>query len=206
MKYVARVAFPVAFAIVFSVSLFAQEFSADVISRTADGKVSRSELYQTPDKERFDSTIALGAGKTIETHMIIDRRGKLIYLIEPQQKTILVNHVLQLASNAAASGSNTNPCEELMKMVNPTVLKQQFVCEQVGHESVNGRSAEKWRMESAWLGNGPAFLWVDSQVKTAAKWILVNGSLGELQNIKVGPQPASLFELPADYRRQDLPQ
>jgi hypothetical protein len=206
MKYVAWVGFSVVFAFVFSVSSFAQEFSADVISRTADGKVSRSKLYQTPDKERFDSTVELGVGKAIETHMIIDRRGKLIYLIEPQQKTILVNHVLQLASNAAASGSNTNPCEELMKMVNPTVVKQQFVCKQVGHESVNGRSAEKWQMESAGLGNGPVFLWVDSQVKTAVKWTLADGSSGELQNIKVGPQPASLFELPADYRRQDLPQ
>lgn len=206
MKYVAGVAFSVAFAFVLSVPSFAQEFSADVISRTADGKVSRSKLYQTSDKERFDSIVQLEAGKAIETHMTIDRRSKLIYLIEPQQKTILVNHVLQLAGNAAASSSSSaNPCGQLMQMVNPMVVKQQFVCKQVGQESVHGRSAEKWQMESAWLGNGPAFLWVDSQVKTAVKWTLADGSSGELQNIKVGAQPASLFELPADYRRQDLP-
>ena len=37
------------------------------------------------------------------------------------------------------------------------------------------------------------------------KWTLSDGSSGELQNIKVGAQSASLFELPADYRKQDLP-
>jgi len=86
MKYVAGVAFSVAFAFVLSVPSFAQEFSADVISRTADGKVSRSKLYQTSDKERFDSIVQLEAGKAIETHMTIDRRSKLIYLIERSRK------------------------------------------------------------------------------------------------------------------------
>ena len=206
MKTVVQLGLSMAFAFVLSGAAFTQEFSADVISRAADGKVSKSKLYQTRDKERFDATVELKAGKTIDTHMIIDRRERLIYLIEPQKKTILVNHVLQLVDNSSASGSTSaNPCEDLMQVINPIVVKQQFACKQVGHESVSGRSAEKWQMESKWFGSGPAFLWVDSQIKTAIKWTLADGSSGELQNIKVGAQPASLFELPADYRRVDLP-
>ena len=206
MKHIAWIGFSLAVAFVLSASASAQEFSADMISRSADGKMTKSKVYQTPDKKRFDSNVEIKPGTSIETRMIIDRREKLIYLVEPQQRTILVNHALQVASNTSGSGpSSTNPCEDLMQWVNPTVVGQQFACKQVGYESVNGRSTEKWQMDSKWLGRGPAYLWVDSQIKTTIKWTLADGSSGELQNIKVGAQSASLFELPADYRKQDLP-
>jgi hypothetical protein len=206
MKNILWINSSVAIAFVLSAPAFAQEFSADMISRTADGKVSKSKLYQTPEKERFDSTVQIRPGSSIETHMIIDRRGKLIYLVEPQQKVILVNHVLQVANNTSGNGSSSaNPCEQLMSTINPVVMKQQFACKQLSHEVMNGRSVEKWQMESKWWGSGPAYLWVDSQIKAAIKWKLPDGSSGELQNIQVGTQPASLFELPADYRKQELP-
>lgn len=206
MKNIARIGFSLGVAFLLSASASAQEFSADMISRSAEGKITKSKLYQTPNKERFDSNVEIKPGTSIETRMIIDRHEKLIYLVEPQQRTILVNHALQVASNTSGSGSSgSNPCEDLMRTINPVVVKQQFACKQVGHESVNGRSAEKWQMDSKWLGSGPAYLWVDSQIKTAIKWTLSDGSSGELQNITVGAQSASLFELPADYRKQDLP-
>ena len=207
MKNIPTIGFSVAIALLPPAPVLAQEFSAEIISRAADGKVSKSKLYQTPEKERLDSTVQLTPGKTVDTHMIIDRREKMIYLVEPQQKMVLINHVLQSASNTSGSASSTaNPCEELMRMINPIVVKQQFGCKQVGRESVNGRGAEKWQMDSKGLGSGSAYLWVDLRIKTAIRWTLPDGSSGELQNIKLEPQPASLFELPANYRKQDLPQ
>lgn len=208
MKNIVGVSLSLTFVFVLSTSAFAQEFSADIISRSADGKVTKSKLYQTADKTRFDSTVEIKPGTSIETRLIIDRHEKLMYLIEPQQRTILVNHVLQVASNTSASGSSSfNPCEELMRMINPAVAKQQFAskCKQFGHEFVNGRSTEKWQMDGKWLGSGPAFFWVDPQIRAAIKWTLADGSSGELQNVKVGAQSASLFALPADYRKQELP-
>ena len=206
MENIARIGLPLAIAFLFSTSLSAQEFSADMVSRSVDGKVTTSKLYQTVDKERFDSTVEIKPGTHMETHLIIDRRKKLIYLVEPQQKTILVNHVLEIASETSRSGpSRPNPCEELMRAINPIATKQQFACKQDGYESVNGRSAELWQMDSKLWGSGSAYLWVDAQIKATIKWTLPDGSSGELQNIKVGPQSASLFELPEDYRKQDLP-
>lgn len=206
MKSMAWTAAVIMFALTLSIRICAQEFSADMASRAADGKVTKSRLYRTANKQRFDSAVALPSGRTIETRMIIDLREKLIYLVEPQQKTILVNHVLQLVSNATDNGSSSsNPCQELMRTINPRAVKQQFQCVRIGSESVNGRAADKWRMDSASLGRAPAYLWVDSQVKALLKWTMPDGSSGELENIKVGPQPDSLFELPAGYRRQDLP-
>ena len=189
-------------------SMSAQEFSADMISRSADGKVTKSKLYLTLDKTRFDTTVEIKPGTRIETRMIIDRREKLIYLIEPQQKRILVNHALQGTGNASMRGpsASASPCEELMGMINPAVVKYRFACRRMGHETVNGRSTEKWEMDSQWMTGSPAYLWVDSQIKTAIKWRMPDGSSGELQDLKIGAQPASLFILPGDYRKQDLPQ
>lgn len=199
-----RTAVSLPLALVVSAPAFAQEFSADVTNRMAGGNVSTGKIYQTPDKTRFDMT-ATFLGKTMDTRMIIDRRARLIYLIEPQQKTILINHALQLAGGQSGTNSpTTNPCEDLMRLISPMAAGQQFTCKLLGHETVSGRGADKWQMDSKWLG-GPALLWVDAQVRTAIKWTLADGTSGELQNIRVGAQPASLFELPADYRRQDLP-
>ena len=206
MKNIAGIAVSLVVAFLPSASASSQQFSADMISRAVDGKVSKNKLYQTPDKERFDSTVEIKPGTSIETHMVIDRHEKMIYLIEPQQKMILVNHVLQVAGGPSASGSSSsNPCEELMRMINPAFAQQQFACKQLGHEFVNGRSTEKWQMDSMELGSGPAYLWVDSQIKAAIKWTLPDGSSGELQNIKLGAQSPGLFQLPTDYRKQDLP-
>ena len=184
---------------------FAQEFSADLINRAADGKVSKGKLYRTAEKERVDLTVEL-QGKPVDTHMIFDWRERVIYLVEPQQNRVLINHALQGAGSAFKGGSlSSNPCEELMRRLNPIIPKQQFTCRQVGHETVNGRGAEKWQTEIRWLGNGPAYLWVDSQIRTAIKWTLPDGSSGELRNIEVRSQPPGVFELPANYRRLDLP-
>ena len=61
MKNISRFGFSLVAAFLLSTSASAQEFSADVISRSADGKVTKSRLYQKPDKERFDSTVVVRA-------------------------------------------------------------------------------------------------------------------------------------------------
>jgi len=93
--------------------LQAQDFSADVTVKTADGKVNKGEFYHTANKDRYDS-----AG----TRLITDREQKLIYLVEPAKKLILVNHALRAADNAT-----DNSCADLLKAAFGT----QLLCEQV---------------------------------------------------------------------------
>ncbi len=184
----------------------AQEFSADVISHMLGGQVSKGKMYSTANKMRFDSSIKMPGGKVMESRMIMDRSAKLIYIVEPQQRTILVNHVLERMHSSGSSGS---VCADLAQALGPSLPQGMQSCKQVGSETVMGRSASKWQVEMRTLTGqmGVGSVWVDSQLKTAVKWDfpgLGSGS-GELQNIQVGSQPASLFVLPADYRRQDLP-
>lgn len=194
--------------VLFAATLQAQEFSADVITKLPDGKVQKGKLYHTANKERYDSSVEKKPGSVIETHMIIDHEHKLIYLVEPQQKSILVNHALQAVSNPATGGPGDSSCADLANALGPVMAQQGASgCKRIGSESVNGRSTDKWEMhlKLGIIQLGTGTVWVDSQLRTSIKWQLSGGDSGELQNIQPGPQPASLFVLPADYRKQDLP-
>jgi hypothetical protein len=188
------------------------DFSADTVN-TTNGKVSRGRIYHTANKDRLDTTLHLPAmmgrpARDSETHMITDREQKLIYLVEPQKKLILVNYALQIVSRDAPDRSPDKSCAELAKASGSMVaMKGASNCRQIGSENVNGRSAALWEVQ---VGMGTIQLgtwaeWVDSQWKMTVKWRTADGTTGELENIQLGPQPASLFVLPADYRRQDLP-
>jgi hypothetical protein len=193
-------------------TLHAQEFSADVIVKGSDGKMSTGKLYHTASKDRYDSSVEVPTipggkpGRIVEARMIMDREQKLIYIVEPQQKVILVNSLLQGVSIAATGGSSDNSCAEIANTLGPMAPRLFLVgCKRSGSENVNGRSTVKWEvhMKVGTLELGPSTVWVDSQLKTGIKWQL-GGDSGELHNIQPGSQPASLFVLPADYRRQDL--
>ena len=74
-------------------------------------------------------------------------------------------------------------------------------CHKVGNETVNGRSTIKYEGTNA--KGEPGSAWFDSKLRFPVKWEGKNGS-GEMQNIKEGPQPASLFEIPAGYTKMDM--
>jgi hypothetical protein len=202
-------------AVIFGVPLVAMQlpdFSADTVN-TTNGKVSRGRIYHTANKDRVDTTTHLPAmmgqpARDRETHMITDREQKLIYVVEPQKKLILVNYALQIVSDDRLDHSPDRSCVELAKVSGSMVaMKGASNCKQLGSESVNGRAAAIWEVH---VGMGAIQLgtwkvWVDSQWSMAIKWQTADGTTGELENVQFGPQSASLFVLPADYRRQDLP-
>jgi hypothetical protein len=77
----------------------------------------------------------------------------------------------------------------------------------LGAEIVNGRQVEKWEQTSARPDavKQSAFQWYDPQLKIAIREELPGGFYRELNNIRVGQQPAQLFEIPAGFRRIEIP-
>lgn len=78
----------------------------------------------------------------------------------------------------------------------------------IGNEQIEGRQVEKWRSSV----QGPQGMvqseqWYDPQLNIAIRQHAPDGSLRELHNIVVGPQPDELFRLPQGYRlRQSVQQ
>ena len=116
-----------------------------------------------------------------------------------------MSHVLE---KIRYPGSSDNLCADLVQALGPSLPQGIQSCQQVGSETVMGRSTSKWQVQVRTLTGkiGTGSVWVDAQLRNAIRWDFSgSGSgVGELQNIQAGPQPASLFVLPGDYRRQDL--
>jgi hypothetical protein len=75
-------------------------------------------------------------------------------------------------------------------------------CHKVGNETVNGRSTIKYAAKSA--SGDASTIWVDPKIAFPVKWEGKSGG-GELQNIQVGTQSSSLFEVPAGYKKMEMP-
>jgi len=79
----------------------------------------------------------------------------------------------------------------------------------LGKDTVNGRAADKYKVTYQIEGSkSEMFQWIESGSNLPVKSAAVDGSWSvEYMNIKTGPQPDSLFEVPADYEKfsMDMP-
>jgi len=79
-------------------------------------------------------------------------------------------------------------------------------CKDGGPETLNGRTSQKWEIRQSVQGQTLLTrVWVDTRLHV---WIKVEAVAGatlvlsnELQDIQEGPQAASLFVIPADFRK-----
>lgn len=77
----------------------------------------------------------------------------------------------------------------------------------LGKEKVDGRVTEKWEAATV-QPNGQrsrSLQWHDVQLKIAIREELPGGYVRELKDIKLGKQPARLFEIPAGYKQIEMP-
>lgn len=81
--------------------------------------------------------------------------------------------------------------------------------EKQGSETVNGRSTEKWRCTGQTMvpeGQGPsdATVWYDPELEFGIKSVDDDGSVFEIRDVQIGAQDASMFEIPAGYKKFDM--
>jgi len=176
----------------------AQQFSADLVN--AGGEAGSGKIYVSDGRVRMETTAAPGRGT-----MVADTRANTAYVLMPAQKMYL-----DMSSNGHMAQVFTpidpnNACprlQELAQQGHPDAA--QWTCKRVGSEAVNGRSTVKYQADTP---QGEVYLaWIDAHLKFMVKTQDPSGKGMELRNIKEGAQPASLFEVPADYRKLDMSQ
>lgn len=77
----------------------------------------------------------------------------------------------------------------------------------VGEDKLNGRTVDKWETITT-LPDGTtttAQQWLDRELKIGVREELPGGYMRELRNIKVAPQNAELFRIPAGYQQIQAP-
>jgi hypothetical protein len=184
-----------------SLPLFAQQdFSADVVNHKDGGSQSHARIFVTKDKWRIEG---LQEGRM---------NGAIITNLATRTSDILMAErkmYMEFPQGQGPAGQQMwsfyhardidDACSEWMKLP----YNQGGSCHKVGSDTVNGRSTVKYTGTNSKGETGS--VWFDKKIAFPIKWEGEKGGSGALQNIQEGSQPASLFEIPSDYQKFQMP-
>ena len=179
----------------------AQEFSAEQVGTDSAGHTFKSKVYMGQGKVRIEPLEAPqpGSGAPDKPIILLDLNAGTSVVLDTIRMTYIEQPPAVARTSIASFRTNDNtPCAK-----NPN-SKGTSTCKKVGSEIINGRNAEKWELSATMADQTITIhVWLD------AKWYFVvkqesAGITGELENIKEGPQPASLFEIPPDYHKMTM--
>lgn len=160
-------------------------FTADQVKVTM-GKTSTSKVYSSDKAVRVEKE---ERGKQSITILRLDQ--KAVWVLNPAQKTYM-----DMGGLGAAS----------MELAN-TVGDQKLQRDLLGSEQVGAYHCDKYRVKTTLDGQTYTMLEWDAKELGgfAVKQADEKGSWSkEYQNVKLGPQDPSLFEIPPDYKKIDL--
>ena len=169
----------------FSSAAFAIEFSADTVTTVKDGPAMAGKIYFKPDRFKMDM-------KTHEDMSMIARVDKkIMWNIMAKQKIYM---------------------EMPLDLKNRPKVDEKFEGEidrkEVGSETIDGHPTKKYLITFQVNDKkSQVFQWLATDIQFPVKTAAIDGSWAqEFRNIKIGPQPDSLFELPAGYEKLEMPQ
>jgi hypothetical protein len=182
--------------------VFAQELTAEQVGHDTTGHTFKSKVYMGHGKVRIEPLEGAtpDSGASDKSIILLDLAAGTSTVLDTDRK-IYVEQAPAIARRSVASfrTADNTPCEK-----NPNSTGT-ATCKQIGTETINGRNAEKWELVLTMGGQTvTGHVWLDAQWHFIVKEALGMGMTGELQNIKEGPQPASLFEVPADYHQATM--
>jgi hypothetical protein len=166
------------------------DYSTDMVMLT-DGQVGQTlKLYVSGQKSRVEGMTAGPLGSVIAIH----RRDKgLTLALYPKSMEYTEKPV-------SASQSSGKPD---LSSLDLGAMKK----ENLGKETVLGYACTKMRVTFGNMPNGRPLtgtIWVADSLELPIRLDFM-GIVQENRNLKIGPQPAALFEIPAGYRKTQSP-
>ena len=164
----------------------APQFSADV-SQTGDTPFTGT-MYFGENKFRIE-----GVSDGEPVTMIVDRTAGRMLMLMAEERTYVV---MDLGSNPFSA-----PQVSTMDPANPCASGELTACENLGTESVNGRTSRKW----AYTRDGEReTVWIATDLRFPVR-IDAEGDITDFTNVVTGTQPDALFEPPDGYTAMDMP-
>jgi hypothetical protein len=184
----------------------AQQFSADFVSnrgQPSPGDAHPKKVFVSGGKVRMEGVGPRGGA------LLADAKSNTTLMLMPQQKIYMDMAKMGDMIRVFMPVDPDNPCPQWQKMgedmrPNNPGEDGNWTCRRIGPETVNGRSTIKYQATSP--KGEQVSGWIDIKLKVLIKSESAKGHGMELQNIQEGPQQASLFEVPADYRKMDMGQ
>lgn len=176
----------------------AQQFAADLISSNAAGETvgKPARLYVTDRKVRIETPDLL------DSFFIVDSAIPAANLVRPAQRVYMDAKQSSRLSRLFVSLDPAHPCAQWQAMAEVAGIAHagRWHCEAEGADNVDGRPTMKFQILSP---QGHGIGWIDAQLRFPIQIETENGSTFALRNIDETPQPAEMFEIPADYRKFD---
>jgi hypothetical protein len=179
-----KIVFILLIVFLFAGAVQAIEFSADSIITQKNGEKMTGKMYFKPDRFRMEI-------KVHEDMVMITRVDKkVVWNIMPKEKMYM---------------------EMPFDLKNKPKVDEKFEGEierkQVGAETIDGHPTKKYLITYK-IGNktDQVYQWMATDINFPVKTAAIDGSWSqEFRNIKMGPQPDSLFEAPAGYQKMQMP-
>jgi len=164
------------FIFLFTSIALAEDFSADMIN-TSRGGIFQGKIFVTKDKMRMETPQSISITR-------MDRR--VVWILMPKDKMYMEQPFDP--SKAVATS------EKVMGEI-----ERKFI----GKEIIDGRMTDKYQIVYNQNGNrATIFQWLAAGLKIPVKTAAADNSwIMEYKNIKIGSQPAALFEVPPDYQK-----
>ena len=176
--------FSVLFFFVLMGAVMAMDFSADTLMKSKGQPDRTAKMFMSNDKWRIESN---QGGKPFLAIYRGDK--KLVWMVMPDQKMYMENKFKP---------------EDMVRVGGKT--PGEIDRKNLGKETINGISCDKYLITYKTNNSvNKLYQWISGDkmpIKTAA----LDGSWSsEMKNINKGNQPASLFELPAGYKKFAIP-
>lgn len=146
------------------------------VRRTVDGPRSRMDVH-TQEAEMVQILLGDEAGTT--------------YTLMPGEKR---------AIKQSLAGAMANMPKSAVKEEEPKAEPAKPDVESLGKETVNGRTADKYRVRA---GEGTGLMWIDAENNLPLR-MEAEGSVVDFKNYQFGPQKPEVFEVPKGYEVMDL--
>jgi hypothetical protein len=171
-----------------------QPFSADMSTTITKGGQATGKFYFSPPKSRMDMNF-----QGHDAIVISDSKEQTAIVLMPQQHMYMETH----AGENSPMGPRVPRIETSFDPSNPCAERPDVTCKKLGTETVNGRSCDKWEFTDK--SGKVTTRWIDQKLHFPIKTVNSDGTSVEFSNIQEGAPATSLFEIPSDYRKLDIP-
>lgn len=178
----------------------AQEFSADLVSVNPAGQLDGrgGRIFVSNRQVRIETPDLPGG------FLLIDGDHDAAYFVRPAQHVFMDAKQSSLLTQIFVPVDPNDPCRQWQAMAGIAGAIDdggQWRCERVEKDRVEEGDTLEYLAISPQGRRSRG--WIDPRLRFVIRLQAEDGSAIDLENIRPGPQPPSLFEIPADYRKFD---
>jgi hypothetical protein len=170
----------------------AQQFSADLVGKSA------GKIYVSNSRVRIEMSDFPGA------LFLLDGDAHTAYFVKPAQRVLMDAKQSSWLTQILVPLNPNDPCKQwqaMAEIAGAAEQGKQWRCNRLVPESTGGREPIKYRAISP--EGFSSYCLIDPQLGFVVSIDREDGAKIDLSNIRQGPPPADLFEMPANFRTFD---